>query len=177
MSPSPNCLLSYMKNNSLIPISVFLLTATVSIYLIPVKPNKERLIKNLNSQLKEEKFEQLYEEACDLLRLNVTKEKFIKRMRIAAARLKAIDGNLAFQRDLETEKSIRWITDDDESVLLTAYQTLERNGKSVTVSISWTSEGKFFDLCVLPTRGTSQEYQVYGVAGKHYSVGDRIVDW
>lgn len=177
MPSSSNRWLSSLRNKPIILISIFLLTASLSTYLTPAKPSKERLMKNLNSQLKEEKFEQLYEEASDLLRLNVDKEKFITRMKIAAAKLKAIDGNLAFQRDIETEKRIRAITEDDESVLLTVYQRLEKDNKSVLVSVSWTSKGKFLDLSVLPTQGTSEEYRVYGVAGKHYRVGDRIIDW
>lgn len=177
MSPSLNRLLSSMKNKPVLFIPILLLAATVSIYLIPSRPSKERLIKNLNSQLREEKFEPLYEEASDLLHLNVTKETFIKRMKIAVAKLKAIDENLAFQRDIETENSIKAITENDESVLLVAYQKLEKEGKSASVCFSWTNEGKFSDLSVLPTQETSEEYQVYGVSAKYYSVGNRIVEY
>jgi hypothetical protein len=146
-------------------------------HLIFSKPSKERLIENLNSQLREEKFEQLYEEADDLVHLNVTKEKFVRRMKIVVTKLKAIDENLAFQRDLETEKRVKAVTENDESVLLIAIENLEKDGKSVSVGLNWTSKGKFFDLWIQPTQGTSEEYNVYGVSAHRYSVKNQEADW
>ena len=102
MSASLNQSVSRGKAKPVILVAIALLVAVTISYLVFSKPSKEKLIENLNSQLREEKFAQLYEEADDFVRLNVTKEKFVKRMKIAVSRLKAIDGNLAFQRDIET---------------------------------------------------------------------------
>ena len=177
MSISLNQLLSHVKARPIILLPVALLAVAVIGYLIFSKPSKERLIKNLNSQLREEKFEQLYEEADDFVRLNVTKEKFVKRMKMAITKLKTIDENLAFQRDIATEKSMGTINGEDESLSLTAFQKLEKEGKSVLVSFTWTGKGKFFDLWVMPTQGTSEEYRVLGVSGKSYSVGNQVLEW
>jgi hypothetical protein len=175
MSLSLNQLLSQAKARPIILLPVALLAVAVLGYLVFSKPSKERLIKNLNAQLRAEKFEQLYEEADDSVHLNVTKEKFVKRMKMTVTKLKSIDETLAFQRDLETEK---WTGHGDrESSLLAAFQKLEKDGKSVTVCFDWTSKGKFLDLWVLPTQGTSEEYRVLGVSAQHYSVGNQALEW
>jgi hypothetical protein len=179
MSASLNQLLSNTKFKPVI-IPIALLVLAVASYLIFSKPSKERLIKNLTAQLREEKFEQLYEEADDFVRLNVTKEKFVQRMKIAVAKLKAIDENLNFQRDMETEKSMKeimkGINEDAESSLITAYQKLEKDGKSVLVTFHWTTKGNFFDIDAIPTQGTSEEYRVHGVSYKHLYVGNQMIE-
>ncbi|MDQ3847608.1 MAG: hypothetical protein M3261_01475 [Thermoproteota archaeon] len=179
MSASLNQLLSNTKFK-LVIIPIALLTLAVASYLIFSKPSKERLIKNLTALLREEKFEQLYEEADDSVRSNVTKEKFVQRMKIAVAKLKAIDGNLNFQRDMETEESIKkimkGIDEDTESSLIKTYQKLEKDGKSVLVDFYWTTKGNFFDIDAISTQGTSEEYRVHGVAYKHLYVGKQMVE-
>ena len=186
MSLSPNQLLSHAKARPIIFLSAAaLLVVAVIGYLIFSKPSKERLIQNLNAQLRTEKFEQLYENADDSVHLNVDKEKFVKRMKMALTKLKAIDEKLAFQRDVATETLIRdaregpsgTIIYGDESSFLTAYQKLEKNGKSAIVCFNWSTKGKFMDLWVLPTQGTSEEYRVLGVSAKQYSVGNQVLDW
>jgi len=186
MSLSLNQLLSHAKVRPIILLSAALLVVAVIGYLIFSKPSKERLIKNLNSQLREEMFEQLYEQADDSVHLNVTKEKFVKRMKMALTKLKAIDENLAFRRDVATETLIRDAATEtpsgkiiygDESLVLNAFQKLEKDGKSVIVCFDWSTEGKFRDLWVLPTQGTSEEYRVLGVSAKYYSVGNQVLEW
>lgn len=185
MSLSLNQLLSRAKTRPIILLAVALLVVAVIAYLIFSKPSKERLIQNLNSQLRAEKFEQLYEEADDSVHLNVDKEKFVKRMKMALTKLKAIDENLAFQRDVGAETFFRDAAETpsgkiiygDDSTLLAAYQKLEKDGKSVIVCFTWSPEGKFTDLSALPTQGTSQEYRVLGVSAKYYSVGNQVLDW
>ena len=85
MSLSLNQLLSHAKARPIIFLSAAaaLLVVAVIGYLIFSKPSKERLIQNLNAQLRAEKFEQLYEDADDSVHLNVDKEKFVKRMKMA----------------------------------------------------------------------------------------------
>jgi hypothetical protein len=78
---SLNRLLSHAKAKRIILVTAALLVVAIASHLIFSKPSKERLIKNLNSQLREEKFEQLYEEADDSVHLNVSKERFVKRMK------------------------------------------------------------------------------------------------
>jgi hypothetical protein len=175
MSPSLNRFLSNMKSRPVILIPIVLLAIAVSTFWIASKPSKEKLIKKLNSQLREDKFEQLYEEASDNLHLNVTKEQFVQRMKKAVLKLKAIDKNLNLQRDIETEKMMK-ITGDDESILITAFQKLEMDGKSVLVAFYWTPKGNFSDIQVFPNPGTSEEYRVYGVSYQHLYIGNQIVE-
>jgi len=152
-----------------------LLVVTVIGYQIFSKPNKETLTKNLASQLREEQFEQLYAEADDSVHLNVTKERFVKRMKIAVAKLKAIDENLAFQVDVDGEWSMG--RDGGESGMFTAFRKLEKDGKSVSVAFYWSSDGRFFDLWTIPLQGTSEDYRVLGISGENYYVGNQVLDW
>jgi len=141
------------------------------------RPSKERLIEDLNAQLREGKFEEVYDEANDSIHSNVTRERFVQRMKIAVSKLKSIDENLAFQRDSATEKILRDVDAYDDSLVLMVFQTLEKDGKSVSVGYAWTNKGKFFDLWVSPNPGTAAEYEVLGVAGQYYSFGNQVIDW
>lgn len=165
-------LLSRAKARPIILLPVALLVVAVVGHLIFSKPSKERLIKNLNSELREEKFEQLYEEADDSVRLNVTKERFVKRMKMAVTKLKAIDENLNFQKD--TAREMGFLGDDP---LIRSVQELENGDKSVSVLVHWDVDGKFFDMSVLPNPGTSEEFRVLGVSAKSYSVGNQVLNW
>jgi hypothetical protein len=158
MSASPNQLHSHAKNRPVILITIALLMVAVISYLIFSKPSKERLIKNLNSQLREENFVQLYEQADEAVHSIVTKEQFVQRMKIAVSKLKAIDENLNFQRDRVEES----LFDGDER-LVTAVQKLGKDGKSVSVHFMWpTDTRKFFDLSIYSTQGASEEQRPAG---------------
>jgi hypothetical protein len=172
MSFSLTQLLSHAKARPIILLPVALLVVAVVGHLIFSKPSKERLIKNLNSQLREEKFEQLYEEADDSVRLNVTKERFVKRMKMTVTKLKTIDQDLNFQRDTSMENG--FLGDD---LLIRSVQELEKGDKSVSMLVHWDVDGKFFDMSVLPNSGTSEEFRVIGVSAKSYSVGNQVLDW
>jgi hypothetical protein len=165
-------LLSRAKARPIILLPVALLVVALVGHLIFSKPSKERLIKNLNSQLREEKFEQLYEEADDSVRLNVTKERFVKRMKMTVTKLKTIDQDLNFQRDTSMENG--FLGDD---LLIRSVQELEKGDKSVSMLVHWDVDGKFFDMSVLPNSGTSEEFRVIGVSAKSYSVGNHVLDW
>ena len=62
-------------------------------------------------------------------------------MKIAVAKLKAIDENLAFQVDVEGEMSMG--RDGGESRMFTAFQKLEKDGKAVTVAFYWSTTDDF----------------------------------
>src|SRR5262249_25951390 len=138
MSFSLTQLLSHSRARSILLLPVALLVIAIVGHLIFTKPSKERLIKNLNSQLKEEKFEQLYEEADDSVHLNVTKERFVKRMKMAVTKLKTIDPNLNFQTDTSLENG--FLGDD---LLIRSVHELEKGDKSVSVLFHWDVNGKF----------------------------------
>lgn len=172
MSFSLTRLPSHIRARLIILPPVALLVVAVVGNLIFSKPSKERLIQNFNSQLREEKFEQLYEEADDSIRLNVTKERFVKRMRMAVAKLKAIDENLDFQKD--TAREMGFLSEDP---LIRCVQELENGDKSVSMLVHWDVDGKFFEMTVLPNPGTSEEFRVIGVSGQSYSVGNQVLEW
>lgn len=136
-------------------------------------PTKDEMLAKMNEYLREGNFARLYDETDDTLHRNVPREKFVVRMNVAAAKLKEIDGGLNFKRDALIEQVIS----GGDSDLLSAAETLERGGKSVTVLIHWDKQGKFFDMSVLPKPGTPEAYTVPGVSYKQLRVGDRLVDY
>lgn len=175
MSLSLNQLLSYAKARPIILMPAALLVVTVIGYVIFSKPSKETLIKNLTSQLREEQFEQLYADADDSVHLNVTKERFVKRMKIAVAKLKAIDKNLAFQVDVEGEMSMG--RDGGNQECLLPFKSWKRTVSLSALLFIGLATDDFSDLWTVPLQGTSEDYRVLGVSAKHYSVGNQVLDW
>ena len=154
------------------PIVVALVAVSALSFMVHARPSKESLLAKVNECLREENFGQLYDEAADTVHRNVTREKFVRRMNIAAAKLREIDGGLHFKRAVMIEQVIS----GHDSDLLSAAQTLERDGKSVTILIHWDGKGRFFDISVLPKIGTSEGYAVYGVSYNQLRVGGRLLD-
>jgi hypothetical protein len=171
MSASPVQLSSYWKSDPGFSILIVLLVIGVSIWWVASVPRKQALADKLTSQLREEKFAELYDEADDMLRRNVTKDKFIQRMKVAVGKLKAIDENLDFKRDFEAEKGF-----SDGPLLILVLQKLGTGNKSVLVMSHWNTNGEFFDLAVLPETGTSDEFSVPGVLYQHRYRGNQLVD-
>ncbi len=171
MTPSQNHLLSILKDRRLHVLLVVLLVAVV--YLISSKPDKNRLVLKVNSQIREEKFDEIYDEAWDNLHLNVTKEEFIRRMKVAVSKLRTIDADLNFQRDSEWEQMMNF--NREERYAMSAYQKLEKDGKSVLVSFWWNGKGEFMDISVMATGETSKEYNVYGVSYQHLYMDGQII--
>lgn len=159
MLASQSLLLSTLKDRRLHVLLVLLLVAGV--YLLFSKPNKDRLVEKLNSQIREEKFGEIYDEAWDNLPLNVTKEQFISRMKAAVSKMKAIDADLNFQRDREFEHDMFFAGEGAET--LTVYQRLRKDGRGALISFVWTSKGEFMDIQLQPTLETPREYFVSGV--------------
>jgi hypothetical protein len=138
-------------------------------------PSKAEMIDRVLSRVRGGQFERLYEEGGDMLHSNVPKEKFVRRMEVAVARMKAIDGRLNFQRDADAEQVLLGGTVDSQAI--SAAERLERGSNFATVLLHWDSKGKFLDLSVMPYGNTPQEYAVLGVGAHHYNIGDRILDW
>jgi hypothetical protein len=156
-----------------LPILIALIALAAISFLVHVRPSKARLLADLTSRLRAEEFEQLYDEAGDNVHLNVTKEKFVRRMKIAVAKLKAIDPGLNFQHDASREGLFE---NRDESILITAARKLEGNGKSVSVLLYWNSKGEFFNISAIPQAETPEEFNVYGVSYHSLRVGGQLVD-
>jgi hypothetical protein len=146
--------------------TMLILTFTVS--LVACNVQKQVLVRNLRSQLLAEKFGELYDQSNDSVHLNVSSAEFVRRMKVAVTKLKSIDESLNFQRDIETEKMFSGV--GDESIMIRAYQKLEKDGKGVVVMLYWDNTGKFRDLSVVPLTGTSEGCGVPGVSYTTISV-------
>lgn len=135
--------------------------------LLDKPPSKSSLLDKLTSCLREEKFEPLYDEMHPEYRRRVSREKFVGRMKEVAAKLKAVDPELKFQRDDSMEGRIS----QDEAVLLASFQKLQGAGKSVRVYISWHPNGILYDMSVTPEYGTPEEYTVVSVTMPYRKAG------
>jgi hypothetical protein len=150
-------------------------------FLMPSRPRleckvaegKDALVARMNSRLRDENFDRLYDEAADSVRRNVTREKFVRRMRAAAAKLKGIDGGLNFSRDSWLETGLT----PDDSLIMAAAQKLEGNGKAATLLTHWDGEGKFYDLTVVPDLGTPGEYAFPSVSQQQFYSGGQLLNY
>ena len=158
-----------------LPILLALITFAALSFLFHARPSKDEMIERVVSRLRGGRVVVLYEEGGAVLHSNVAKEKFVRRMEVAVARMKAIDERLNFKRDADAEQVL--LRSDDDSQATSAAERLEEGGNFATVLLNWDSEGKFLDLSVLPYGNTPQEYAVLGVGAHHYSIGDRVLDW
>lgn len=150
---------------------ILLLLAGLS-FLWPVRPTEAELVADLSTRLREERFERLYDEASDSVRLNVSREEFARRMKAAATKLKAIDPGLNFQKDPVREN----LHSEPGSILLTSALKLEGDGKYVLVLFHWDREGRFADLSVTTGPETPAEFNVYGVAYESPRTGNQSVE-
>lgn len=157
----------------LTPLLLLALAALSLFWHVP--PNTDRLVGRLTEHLRVGSFDRLYDESDGLLRRNVTRERFVRRMRETVARMRAIDPGLNFKRDASMEGMLADF--GDESVSKVAAGKLEGAGKSASVLIHWDAEGNFSNISLLPDSGTPQEYRVLGVSGYQYHLGDKTLDW
>lgn len=132
----------------------------------------DRLLTRFNAQLKEEKFEELYDESSDHLHLNVAREEFVRRMKVAVGKLKSIDPELAFQTGRELETEIFGRSENDGSDHLMRLQRLKKNDVSVGMLVYWDKGGifpKFTDFGVIATGEDAHKYQTPSVSYKTIS--------
>jgi hypothetical protein len=139
-----------------------MLSLAFTTQLVSCTANKDSLVRNLTSQLRDQRFAELYGQGSEDLHLNVSQEEFLRRMTIALTKMKAIDGDLNFQRDQQMERSLTI----GEPVLITVVLRLRKGDKSAMVLINWDKSEKFLDLSVMPAPGTSEGCAVYGVRYK-----------
>jgi len=158
-----------------LPILLALIALAAASFFSHPRPSKERLLADLTSRLRAEQFGRLYDESSHMLHQNVTKERFVRRMREAVARMRAIDPALNFKRDAWREGILS--QPEDERYVKLAAERLEGGGKSASVLIFWDSDGNFSDISVLPQQDTPQEYEVVGVGAFQYHVKGTPLDW
>ena len=125
-----------------------------------------RMLTKFNSQLKEEKFEELYDESSETVHLNVTKEEFVRRMKVAVRKLKNIDQDLNFQTGEHIEREI-FLAEEDNTYSFRSVQKLEKDNISAVISIYWQNSGifpKFSDFNVITQSEYSEKYGTPGVS-------------
>ena len=150
-----------------LPILLAMISLAVSSFFVSFPPSKSRLLNKLTSCLREEKFERLYDELRPDFRQRVSRANFVGRMKAVAAKLKAVDPELKFQKDEWTER----LYSQEESSVLTSAQRLTGGGKSVQVLIIWDSKGSFHDMSLTPEYDTPKEYGVFSVTLRYREPG------
>ena len=143
---------------------VALIFVAMPMGLLSCKPDKEALIQKLISQIREGRFEELYDQSSGAVPTSVTRMQFVQRMGVLVSKLKTIDVSLSFQKAPELENN--FVGSGDSELLIRAFQKLEKDGKGVEIAFYLEGEGTFFDLWVSPKPGTPAEYKVPGILCK-----------
>lgn len=141
--------------------------AALCLGFIIYRNDTDRMLTRFNTQLKEEKFEEIYDESSASVHLNVTKEEFVRRMRIAAGKLKSIDRELAFQMEREIEKQYLGEIDNNGYGQFRRLQKLDKDGVSVVIGVFWDDKGifpKFNDFFVVTGDRDARKYATPGVS-------------
>lgn len=161
-----------------LPILLALIAVAVVSFLVPTsfKPNrkelsKDKLASEIKAHLREGSFERLYDEASDSVHDKMPKEKFVRRMNVAAAKLRDVDAELNFKSSGRLEHAYR----EDGITNTTTSQELGEGDKAVTVLTCWV-DGKFFDLYVIPGEQTPPQYAVHSVLFNLINVNGQLVE-
>lgn len=129
--------------------------------------NPDRLLARLIQQMKEERFEELYDESDGLVKKNVGKNEFVRRMRDAVGKLKEIDPHLNFQKNPFLDSLIK----PHYLGMSTAVAKLENENYSVVLIASWQTNSLstgFKDIVIQPGKNSSQ-FASYGITYKNIS--------
>lgn len=106
-----------------------------------------RLVERLNSQIRDEKFENIYDESSDSAkRYKYSKEQFIERLKKVREKMKEIDESLVFQR-LENRCGDEGVYRDDNF----ACRFIEANGQRIDIEIWLDAKSgglRLLDLCI-----------------------------
>jgi hypothetical protein len=160
------------KRKFSLPVLLGLVGLALLSFLVYAPPSKSALLDHVTSRLRDEKFEQLYEEAAGSVHQSVSREKFVRRMKAVASKLKAIDAGLNFKPNQVMEQ-LDGMFPEDKAILISSFQTLEGNGKTASVHLHWNPEGEFYDLGVVYYDGTPAEFNVYSVTQQSVTAYDQ----
>ena len=127
-----------MKKKSASIILIVLISSACSIYY---EKNNDQAVEKLNSQIKQEKFDEIYSQSSEILRRSISKQEFIFKMKIATDRMKEFDDSLTWMKD-ETALFDKSIYRDDNF----SYRIVSKNGKKTGIQIDWNES---FRLCGL----------------------------
>lgn len=162
-----------IMKRKIIYVSVFLIVAFIAFFrFMQYQADEQRLLAIFNLQLKEEKYEEIYDNSANAAKRGATKEEFVKRMKDAVKKLKDIDSDLNIQYDSEWTHLIA--SDNQENGdFIQSFQSLDKDGKSVEIGVSWSVEQlrpKLYDFYVLPKNEDSKSYEVVTVTHSLKSV-------
>ena len=119
--------------------SIFVLNACSVIENVSIQ-NKTS---SLNSQFKESKFGEIYEESSNSLKLKMTKEQFISRIESLVEKMKTVDENLAFKKS-EFNEILSPVLNSENSII--SFEKLENNNTRVELLFFLAKENYTFKL-------------------------------
>lgn len=148
-----------MKRNRVLLIAAAVLANIfwLRVFDFSTTPRTDTLVENLNARLREESFDELYEQSSDHLHLNVRREQFVSRMKAVSARLKSVDGSLTFRRDPATEGFLDSSRLTDNSFMRLAVRQVGDKPHGFTLLMYWDGKGRFETLTVIPLAGDSAD--------------------
>lgn len=106
-----------------------------------------KLVERLNSQIRDEKFEGIYNESSDAAkRYKYSKKQFIERLKLVREKMKEVDESLVFQR-IENRCGDESVYRDDNF----ACRFIEANGRRINIDIWLDAKSgnlRLLDLCI-----------------------------
>ena len=121
-----------------------------------INEGNNRLIENLNSEIKSGNYELIYEELSDSAKTNTPKEEFLKRINKAVEMMRQVDSSISFQKDSKV------LLSNELTNLYFEYRKIEKNGKKldVEITVDLRFQNRIYDMCVSPSESDSLEQTV-----------------
>jgi len=122
---------------------IFIISILASCSVVLQKAN-DRAAERLNTQIKQERYDEIYNQSSESLRRSITKEEFNSKMKIATERMKEFDDSLTWKKD-ETARF-------DKSVFHAenfSYRIVSKNGNKTGIKIDWIESIKLCGLSVV----------------------------
>lgn len=106
--------------------------------------NKEA-VERLRTQLVENKFEEIYKQSEDRLKIYISKEEFVENLKIAVAEMKEFDESLNWKQD---EKADEHRVHEVYSYKDASWRIMEKNERKLSITIWWNENFTFCDLTI-----------------------------
>ena len=124
---------------------------------VPVSQHNKLL-----TQIKSERFENIYEESAEILKSGITKKLFVERLEKAVTKMKQVDENLEFEQSELNDVLSKAI---NSKFWTHSSQKIEKNDEKIEFLIQWDKENTSFKLASLSTIEPTEsgKYKTYFV--------------
>lgn len=126
------------------------------------KKNPALLAEKLRWQLKNEKFEQIYDEASNDVHSNITKQEFIEKMKRLVSEMRTFDKELNWKNNYDLGYSSQ-VDHFDKSNFYSAFRELGEESSDITILMYWSDEEgepEFYGLSAHSYKDGQKQFQI-----------------